>query len=648
MRFPAWTVCVACAMFARPSAAQSADRDLGPASASRRASAAPPPSITVHNSGSTKAILVPFGPYITQTGVGAGGADVSELYTTFTLGAVGYNIFGHGMQASVSNRVADDFTVPGAQNWTVSTIKWLTYQTGAPTTGTITGCNINLWNTNPNGQAPGGQWTTGPANSFLTNNWTGVYRVVDSSLTTNNRAIIQATCNGAWFPVLSSGTYWLDASFGGSLTSGPWAPPKTNAGQVPPTGDPWNGLQSVSAGAFAQVYDTGNPLGSINEPSDFLWQVDGTVGGIVTSFCTSKTSSLGCTPTLVASSPNASKSGTPPSTLTATPVPGGAGLPGILIYAKTAPVAPIVTSFGFLCLSGFQRAGAFPASPGGTSGVCNGAYTWDVAVIAAGTVSIVVGDVLRIQAWYRDPGFAPPGNANFTQGVNALTVTPGAPPPPNVTGVSPSSGGEGTTLTVTGSGFGSNPNDLRILLADGRGFADVSGAIDPSTGTLTATVFKVGDTGTGPVTVILGTDAALPSQSSSLGTVTSNSSFVRSLTNGAGTNFGSFNLSPASANTVSVKSGSPMASGISLDLTGITGNTLVYRLSIKFISGEFAVYQGRIDFTGVPSPDERASHLADHLNKSFGTIGVSASASGSSVRVSMAGAAYGGIVIAGI
>jgi IPT/TIG domain len=648
MQFLAWTVCVGCALLAGSSAAsQSADRSVGAPSACARASVALPPLITSHNSGSTKAILVPFGPYITQTGVGAGGADVSELYTTFTLGAVGYNIFGYGMQASVNIRVADDFTVPAAQSWTVSGIKWLTYQTGAATTGTITGCNINLWNTNPNGQLPGGQSTTGPANVWLSNSWTGVYRVADSSLTTNNRAIIQASCQGAWVPVLGAGSYWLDSSFGGTLTSGPWSPPKTKVGQVPPTGDPWNGLQSVSAGAFAQVYDTGNPLGSINEPGDFLWQVEGTSAGSVTSFCTSKTSSLGCTPTLTASSSTASKTGTPPSTLTASPVPGGAGLPGILIYAKTAPVAPIVTSFGFLCLSGFQRAGAFPASPGGTPGTCSGAYTWDVAVIAAGTASILVGDMLRIQAWYRDPGFPPPGNANFTNGVNALTVTAGAPTPPTVTGVSPSSGGEGTTLTVTGSGFGTNPNDLRILLADGNGFADVSGAIDPSTGTLTATVFKVGNTGVGPVTVILGTDAALPGQSSSLGTVTSNSSFVRALTNGAGTNFGSFSLSPASANTVSVKSGSPFPGGISLDLTGITGNGLVYRLSIKFLSGEFAVYQGRIDFTGVPSTAERASHLADHLNKSFGSIGVSASASGSSVRVSMAGAAYGGIVVAG-
>jgi hypothetical protein len=639
-----WIASSALALLAH---AQSVDVPSGAVSAAMRRSNATVPARTVHGGGVPKAVLVPFNPYITQTGVGGGGADVSELYTTFTLGAVGYNILGYGMQDSVNIHVADDFSVPAAQSWTVSSIKWLSYQTGAATTGTITSMNLNLWNSNPNGQIPGGHSTAG-GNQFVSNAWTGVYRVVDNGLTAVNRAIIEVTCGGAWLPVLSTGNYWLEAFAGGTLSSGPWAPVATNAGQVPPTGDPWNGLQSVSLGAFVQVYDTGNPLGSINEPSDFLWQVEGTGGPTITSFCTSKTSSLGCIPSVTASSSTANKGGAPACTLTAAPVPGGAGLPGILIYAKTAPVAPIVTSFGFLCLSGFQRAGAFPASPGGTPGTCTGAYSWNVAAIAAGTPSILVGDVLRIQAWYRDPGFPPPGNANLTHGINGITITAGPGAPPVVTSVTPSSGGEGTTITVTGSGFGSNPNDLRILLADGNGFADVSGASDPSTGTLTATVFKVGNTGSGPVTVILGIDSALPPQSSSIGAVTSNSSLVRALTNGAGTNFGSFNLSPSSANTVSVKSGSPLPGGISLDLTSITGNGLIYRLSIKFATGEFAVYQGRIDFTGVPTTAERASHLADHLNKSFGSIGVSAGSSGNVVRVSMAGAAYGGIVVAGI
>jgi hypothetical protein len=417
-RFAIATVALALGL---PAAAQSTETNNVTTSA-RRTSVPPAPASTVHNSGSAKLTLVPFGPYITQTGVGGGGGNVSELYTTFTLGAVGYNIFGYGMQNSVNIHVADDFTVPAAQAWTVQNVRWLTYQTGAATTGSITSMNLNLWNTNPNGQLPGGQSTTG-GNQFQSNTFTGVYRVTDNGLTAINRAIIQANCGGAWAPVLGPGTYWLEAFAGGTLTSGPWAPVKVVAGQVPPTGASWNGLQSVSAGAFAQVYDTGNPVGSINEPSDFLWQIEGTGGTGVTPFCTSKTSSLGCVPAVTGPT-SASKSGGPAAPITASPVPGGAGLPGILIYSKNPPAAPVVTSFGFLCLSQFQRAGAFPSTPGGTPGTCTGVYTWNAAAIAAGTGSINVGDTIRWQAWYRDSGFPPPGNANFTHGIDGTSITP--------------------------------------------------------------------------------------------------------------------------------------------------------------------------------------------------------------------------------
>jgi len=405
-------------------AAQSTDRDASAAaSGARRVSVAPTPAYTVHNSGASKAVMVPFGPYITQTGVGGGGADVSELYTTFTLGAAGYNIFGYGMQSSVNIRVADDFTVPVADQWTVFNFMWLAYQTGAATTGTITSMSLNLWNSDPNGQQPGGQWMTG-GNQFQSQAWTGVYRVADNGLTGITRAIIQVTCGGGWVPVLGRGTYWLDASAGGTLTSGPWAPPKTKAGQVPPTGDAWNGLQSISLAAFAPAMDTGNPIGSINEPADFLWQVVGAsscaCGPI--SFCTSKTSSLGCTPTLTTNSSTANKNGSGLTQLSASPVPGGAGLPGILIYSKVSHVMPVLTPFGFLCLSNFARAGAFPVTPGGTSGTCDGGYVWNLTAIVSGTASILVGDALRIQAWYRDTGFPPPGNANFTHGLDAISV----------------------------------------------------------------------------------------------------------------------------------------------------------------------------------------------------------------------------------
>jgi FG-GAP-like repeat len=141
-------------------------------------------------------------------------------------------------------------------------------------------------------------------------------------------------------------------------------------------------------------------------------------------FCTSKPSSIaGCVPTLTGPDTSVSKgAGAGSYTLAAFPVPGGAGKPGILIYTRLGQSAPVNTAFGFLCLNSFARLGAFPAAPGGTTGVCDGVYFWDFGNIVNVTPEILVSDTLHTQAWYRDP--PNPGTANFTQGVGGLTVLP--------------------------------------------------------------------------------------------------------------------------------------------------------------------------------------------------------------------------------
>jgi hypothetical protein len=359
--------------------------------------------------GSLKAVLRPFGPYVTQTGVGFGGADVSEAYL---IG--GFAVHGYSMQAGVQV-LADDFEVPSGALWTPSTVKWLSYQTGAPTTGTITAMYMNLWNTDPEGKFPGSQSLTG-GQVFQSQAWTGVYRITEGGYAANNRAIIEVSCSGWWIGSIGPGTYWLDCTAEGSLVSGPWGPPETKPNQQPGQNPQWNGLAAFEGNSFSPVL-----LGI--DGQDFLFQIEG-ANGAFSKFCSSKPSSLpGCTPTLSASSTLASKSGAPACIVRAAPVPGGAGLPGILIYSMQAPVPPINTNFGPLCLAQLQRAGAFSAIPGGVPGACNGAYNWNVAAIAAGTPGIAIGDELRVQAWYRDPPNLP-GGANFTEGIDALLVVP--------------------------------------------------------------------------------------------------------------------------------------------------------------------------------------------------------------------------------
>lgn len=158
-------------------------------------------------------------------------------------------------------------------------------------------------------------------------------------------------------------------------------------------------------------------------PSLILPPLDPTGGA--SSFCTSKPSSLaGCTPTLTGSSATISKTGGG-YTCKASPVPGGGGKPGIMIWTKSGLLAtPTSTSFGFLCLSQLSRFGAWSASPGGTAGLCDGTYDFALQTAVSSTAAIAAGDTLHIQAWYRDSGFPPPGNANFTNGIGPIAVTP--------------------------------------------------------------------------------------------------------------------------------------------------------------------------------------------------------------------------------
>ena len=204
------------------------------------APAAPPANPT--------AILFDNGPLTTHPGGGAGGANASALQTVLGLGT-----YGVGHQLLNLNRVADDFTVP-AGGWNISTITFYAYQTGSTTTTTINHVNLQIWN-GPPGQGGSsvvfGDTTT---NRLAGSSFSNIYRVLDTGLTDSTRPIMAdvVTVNTS----LPAGTYWLDWQTGGTLASGPWAPPVTILGQ---TGKPGaNGLQSVAGAAFTSLIDTGS------------------------------------------------------------------------------------------------------------------------------------------------------------------------------------------------------------------------------------------------------------------------------------------------------------------------------------------------------------------------------------------------------
>ena len=188
------------------------------------------------------AILYDNGPLVNAPGGGPGGADGSVLQT-----ALGLNTYGFGHQISVGNRMADDFTITQPGSWQIDTIDFFAYQTGSSTTSTMNDVRLQIWNGDPSagGSVVWGDLTT---NRLATTAWTGAYRYSDTTPGTTRPIMTDTVTVNT---VLLPGTYWLDWETGGTLSSGPWAPPISINGTTV-TG---NALQYT--GAWAPALDAG-------------------------------------------------------------------------------------------------------------------------------------------------------------------------------------------------------------------------------------------------------------------------------------------------------------------------------------------------------------------------------------------------------
>ncbi|MDP2236945.1 MAG: choice-of-anchor J domain-containing protein, partial [Bacteroidales bacterium] len=222
------------------------------------------PSGVKHMSGSrNRTLLHDNGPFINSPGTGPNGTDQSILQNV----TLGMNTLGAGIQFASGNRMADDIVVD--QTWTVETITVYTYQTGSPTTSTITGGYVQVWDGDP---TAGGQviWGDVVTNRMASTAWTNSYRLSEGTPGTTRpiMSVVMATPG----LVLEPGTYWIDYTLAGSLASGPWAPPITINGQAV-TG---NAKQFLGASSVWQDWlDTGTDTPAQGLP--FL--IEGTAGG---------------------------------------------------------------------------------------------------------------------------------------------------------------------------------------------------------------------------------------------------------------------------------------------------------------------------------------------------------------------------------
>jgi hypothetical protein len=197
------------------------------------------------------AVLFDQGPLITQTGT----PNLSILNTT---AAVNYCTLG--FSAAGTNRIADDFTVPAGQTWTVDRVTVFGYQTGA-TAITINAGTLRILSTSPGVNAAPtvvfGDTTTNrvtPANVTLA----GTNRVTSTTLTATDRLIQAIPLAVSPAVVLQAGTYWIDFGAAGTNASGPFFPPLSPVVAAPTAnGNAFNG----TAGAVypAVVQNIGNP-----------------------------------------------------------------------------------------------------------------------------------------------------------------------------------------------------------------------------------------------------------------------------------------------------------------------------------------------------------------------------------------------------
>ena len=290
--------------------------------------------------------------------------------------------------------------------WTLTNLRWLGYQTGAATTGSLTSININFWAADP--VLGGAASQVGPANALTSVTFTGIYRVTDTTLTNNQRAVFRVNGDLAWAAPIANGPEWVDVATNGTLASGPWAPPT-----VPSAGTD-NGSQFVPPN-WVKTQDT---LALV--PQDFPFVLEGNRSGGTTTYCTqAKVSSLaGCSPALTASDLTLAGGNWNVSN-----VPLGPGVTttfGMYLYTHGVGMGQSAfsanNSFGTLCLTGSSRTSpaCSAVSFSGTPNTCVGSFSLE-ADCNGGALGLAVGEGVNVQCWYRDPPNA--GTANYTNAI---------------------------------------------------------------------------------------------------------------------------------------------------------------------------------------------------------------------------------------
>lgn len=182
--------------------------------------------------------------------------------------------FGFGTQPAISGRVADDWSVPPGNGWSVTGFVFYGYQTfGTSSAATIASVTLRIWN-GPPGQA-GSSVVVGDTitNRLQTASFAAVYRVAPAGTDCGLDRPVYALVCAIPAVTLPPGQYWVDwqAAGNGQLPSGPWAVPVTITGQAGAPGANARGTNS-SLGEWVPLTDFGS-----HAAQDLAFQVLGSV-----------------------------------------------------------------------------------------------------------------------------------------------------------------------------------------------------------------------------------------------------------------------------------------------------------------------------------------------------------------------------------
>jgi hypothetical protein len=371
-------------------------------------------------------------------------------------------------------RLADDFTVPAGQNWTVTGVTVFGYQTqaapGGSTTSTMTSGVVRFWNGPPNVGTSTVVFGDVTTNRLTATSFSNVWRVTNTTLNNLQRPIM-AVEMGGFSANLPAGTYWVEYGIAGSTASGPFCVPNTST-----TGN--NALQfNVAATTWAAAVDGGSM-----RPLDFPFIIDGTAGGPnITPTVPAGAVNLGAT--LAPNAPISSVFGFTNSAMATTSGTVSCALTGAPAGFAVAPAGVQTVPVG--ATQNFTVTGNAPAAPGAFSG---GTLTCTVQGVATPVVYNLSGTVVAA------PSITPTVAAGA---VNLGTITSGGPVLRNFgfTNAASATGSGTVSCVLTGApaGFTVTPTEAQTVAPGGTVTFVVSGTA-PTTagsfaaGTLTCTI----------------------------------------------------------------------------------------------------------------------------------------------------------------